>query len=87
MYTFRVLPHAASPPTVEWSCREGYGEERYEQVALQKKVGGEFNELKDTRFHFIDGARDIATVHGEIQAIAADVVQRCKSMPLDLLWS
>jgi thymidylate kinase len=67
-------------------CREGYGQERYEQVALQKLVRDEFEKLRDARFHFIDGARDIDVVHADIKEIATEVVRLCQQTPLELLW-
>jgi thymidylate kinase len=67
-------------------CREGYGQERYEQVALQKLVRNEFEKLRDARFHFIDGARDIDVVHADIKAIASEVVRLRQLTPLELLW-
>ena len=69
-------------------CLQGYGEERYENVNLQREVVKQFEALADSTWHFVDASASQEIVHDRIREIADDVVQGCLDgkKPLRRLW-
>ena len=71
------------------AARGGFGEERYETLAMQTAVKKQFEALRDASWTVIDAAQDIETVHGQVKEVADAAISACKSgkEPLRALWS
>lgn len=68
--------------------RDGYGQERYEKLEMQKCVAKQFKHLEDGRFAIIDARRPVHEVSQDVKAVAAAVIARCQKniCPLGKLW-
>lgn len=64
-----------------------YGNERYEQVAFQKKVEDQFELLKGPEWRELDASKDIETLHVEISAITDSVIKEKRNTPIGKLWT
>ena len=66
----------------------GYGEERYENVELQRAVVNKFKSLADSTWFSVDATQDSDAVFAVIRDKADDVIQHCLdgNIPLKKLW-
>jgi hypothetical protein len=55
---------------------------------MQRSVAREFEALRDSRFHVIDGSRSVEVVHAEVRSIACQILERCSrgGYPVLSLW-
>lgn len=80
VFYLKLPPEAAQERAV-------YGNERYERVAFQKKVEGQFDLLKGPEWHELDASKDIETLHAEISTITDSVIRENKNSPIGKLWT
>ncbi|WCJ42918.1 Thymidylate kinase [Euphorbia peplus] len=74
-------------PPEKASERGGYGEERYERLEFQKKVGQCYQALRDSSWKVIDACQSMEDVQKQLQEISLDRVLACKNgRPLSRLW-
>lgn len=69
--------------------RGGFGEERYEKVAVQKKVGAVFDRLveEEKGWEVVDAAGSVEEVEEEVLERVEAVIERVKTSKVRLLWN
>lgn len=70
------------------ASRGGFGEERYETLAMQKAVRDQFEALRDSSWTVIDASQDVQTIHTQVMDVAYAAVKACASggQPIKTLW-
>ncbi|EPS62817.1 thymidylate kinase-like protein, partial [Genlisea aurea] len=68
--------------------RGGYGDERYEKVEFQKKVGDAYRMLlrDDATWKIVDACLPVEEVENALRGYVGDCVAECKNRPLSVLW-
>ena len=84
----QAQPRQAAVTHTRCTCRDGYGEERYEKVELQKRVAAEFAHFSGSHFHMVNALRGIEDVHQDVCRVATSVLSQrdAGSLPLRELW-
>ncbi|XP_078521802.1 thymidylate kinase [Lissotriton helveticus] len=75
--------------TAEAEQRGGFGAERYETTAFQKKVLQRFQELRNDKslnWKVIDASKTIEDLHGEIRSLAEEAMKEAQHRPIGELW-
>lgn len=75
--------------TAEAERRGGFGVERYETTAFQKKVLQRFQELRNDKslnWKVIDASKTIEDLHSEIQSLAQEAMKEAQHQPIGELW-
>lgn len=69
--------------------RAGWGEERFEESGMQRRVGGAFERLKGEQWRVVDAAGTEAEVHQRVMAAVWPAVERARAdgaPPAGSLW-
>ena len=74
-----IPPHKAEQ-------RGGFGDERYEESEMQKRVAANFVDLRGPSWRVLDAARDVDVVRADVEAVVLEAAAQAKDAPIGLLW-
>ncbi|EDW01448.1 GH20447 [Drosophila grimshawi] len=72
----------------ELTSRGSYGEERYEKLDFQRKVGEQFDRLyaqRSSYWHLLDASKSLQELQDQIAAVADGVLQQAAEQPLSTI--
>ncbi|XP_063824776.1 thymidylate kinase [Ostrinia nubilalis] len=67
--------------------RKGYGNERYEVLAFQKRVAEMYLKLQDETWDIIDANRTMECIEEELLQKALNVINKIENKPVGKVWS
>ncbi|XP_073945052.1 uncharacterized protein [Choristoneura fumiferana] len=67
--------------------RNGFGQERYEVLTLQKKVSEMYNQLKDDQWAVLDARRSVEEIQSEILKETMAIVNNVGDKPICKVWT
>ena len=74
-----IPPHKAEQ-------RGGFGDERYEESEMQKRVAANFADLRGPSWRVLDAVRDVDVVRADVEAVVLEAASRAEDAPIGLLW-
>ncbi|GIL42652.1 hypothetical protein Vafri_597 [Volvox africanus] len=74
-------------PPEQAAARGGFGAERYEKLAFQRKVAQQYEALKDSHWLTLDATLQPELIHQQVMAAALPMVENAaRGAPLGRLW-
>ena len=73
-------------PPEKAEARGGFGDERYEESDMQKRVAANFKDLRGPNWRIIDAAREIKEVQTDIESLTLAAAEAAKDAPIAALW-
>lgn len=71
---------------VTQSLRHNWGNERFENLKLQRQVMDNYEKLKDNTWRVIDADQKMLNIHSQIMDSVPDIIERVKDLPIDKLY-
>lgn len=68
------------------SLRHNWGNERFENLKLQRQVMDNYEKLKDNTWRVIDADQKMLNIHSQIMDSVPDIIERVKDLPIDKLY-
>ena len=73
-------------PAAKAEARGGFGDERYEESAMQKRVAQHFVDLRGPSWRVLDAARTVDEVRADVEAVVLAAAAEAEDAPVGRLW-
>ena len=80
-----VVLYLELPPAAA-EARGGFGDERYEESAMQKRVAAHFKALRGPTWNIVDAARPVDAVHADVVESVTAAAGAAAGAPVRSLW-